>query len=209
VLRAEAKDLDDETRVECCSRPFRSTAAIFCRFWPTKNGWCRTLTYFRSLYFRAVRRLCGLLYDAKRYTELSDVCTKASEIDPFEEEVHRYYILSLVRRNKANAALSHYSYVSDLFFRELGIRLSDEMRAIYREIAGTLGSIQTTWASSRRTSARKAWSTALSSASTRCSGASTASRPAPPPAPARRCSSGCVTVADLNGERPPSRSSRR
>lgn len=99
--------------------------------------------YYRSLYFRAVHNVCELLADAGRYAELGDVCTKASEIDPFEEEVHRYYILSLVRRNKTSAALEHYNYVGNLFYREMGVRVSEEMRALYREIAGTLGNIQT------------------------------------------------------------------
>jgi DNA-binding SARP family transcriptional activator len=99
--------------------------------------------YYRSMYFRAVHSACELLLAAGRYAELGDICTKASEIDPFEEEVHRYYILSLVRRNKTNAALLHYNYVGNLFYREMGVRVSQEMRALYREIAGTLGSIQT------------------------------------------------------------------
>lgn len=99
--------------------------------------------HYRNLYFRCVYRLCGLYLGQERYGEIVDICNVAGEIDPYEEEAHRYLITALVRQNKPGAALAHYNYVTDLFYRELGVRPSEALRRLYRDIAGTLGSIET------------------------------------------------------------------
>jgi hypothetical protein len=68
---------------------------------------------------------------------MEDICRKAIMIDQFEEAVHRYLLVALIRQGKQAAAMAHYSSTTDLFFRELGVTPSAEMRSLYREIART------------------------------------------------------------------------
>ncbi|MEG2204142.1 MAG: BTAD domain-containing putative transcriptional regulator, partial [Oscillospiraceae bacterium] len=106
--------------------------------------WAVPLTsYYRSRYFKCVNEVNGLLLRQERYEEVCALCSRASEFDVFEESTHHAHILALARLGRLNAALEHYNYVNDLFYRELGVRPSKEMRTVYREIAGTLGNVET------------------------------------------------------------------
>lgn len=90
---------------------------------------------YRSQYFQCVYALLEILQGQHRYAEMESICEKATQNDPFEEAAHRYYILSLIRQGKQSKAMGHYSRVTDLFFRELGVSPSAAMRSLYREIA--------------------------------------------------------------------------
>ncbi|MEG2173880.1 MAG: BTAD domain-containing putative transcriptional regulator [Oscillospiraceae bacterium] len=99
--------------------------------------------YYHAAYLRCALATCELLLEQQRYDEIYALCTRAFEIDRFEESLHYYYIKVLLAQGKAALALEHYNYVNDLFYRELGVRPTEGMRRLYREIAGTLGSIET------------------------------------------------------------------
>ena len=94
-------------------------------------------TYYRGLYFECVHALMALLDARNRYTDIEAVARKALDIDPFAEGVHIALMHALVRGQKNQQAMAHYSYVNDLFFRELGIKPSDAMQNIFRAIATT------------------------------------------------------------------------
>lgn len=100
-------------------------------------------SYFRSIYFKNVYTAANLLMEMERYDDLRVMCERAIIIDPFEENANRYYILSLIRQNKQSAALEHYNHVMELFYRELGVRPSESIRALYREITKTINSVET------------------------------------------------------------------
>jgi hypothetical protein len=48
----------------------------------------------------------------------------------------------MVRQQKQAQALNHYSFVTNLFFRELGVNPSKAMRAIYRDIVRTVHDVE-------------------------------------------------------------------
>ncbi|MFV0401930.1 MAG: BTAD domain-containing putative transcriptional regulator [Oscillospiraceae bacterium] len=91
--------------------------------------------YFRSLYFKSVYAfLEQLLRRPGREEDIQTVCEQALLIDQYEEQIHTYLLTALMRTGKQRQALSHYSYVTDLFFRELGVGPSAAMREVYKEI---------------------------------------------------------------------------
>lgn len=70
-------------------------------------------------------------------------------------------------------AMAHYEHVTNLFYRELGVKPSERLRNLYREIIKNVQHVKPIWKSSKRTCGKPRWHTALSSANTRCSKTST------------------------------------
>lgn len=99
-------------------------------------------SHYRTLYLDCVYGLLEILTAQQRYAEMEPICLKTIGIDQFEETAHRYLILSLIRQGKQSQAMSHYSQVTELFFRELGVSPSASTRALYREIAKTTHDVE-------------------------------------------------------------------
>lgn len=97
--------------------------------WPTSIR-----TYYRKLYIDCVLKLCMLLTDLNRHQDIETICSKAISFEPLEESIHEYLITALIKRNKQGKALEHYNYVSELFYKELGINVSQKLRDIYRDV---------------------------------------------------------------------------
>lgn len=99
-------------------------------------------SYYRSMYFKLVYATLELLLSQERYEEMEMICKKALIIDQFEENAHKYLILAMIRQGKQTQALAHYSFVTDLFFRELGVNPSSAMRSLYRDIVKTIHNVE-------------------------------------------------------------------
>lgn len=100
-------------------------------------------SHYRSIYFKCVYAVFGMLSEQERYAEIEMICRKALVIDQFEENTHKHLITSLIRQGLQSQALSHYNFVADLFFRELGVNLSVSLRDLYREIIKTDRDVET------------------------------------------------------------------
>lgn len=99
-------------------------------------------SYYRSMYFKCVYAALELLLRTQKYTEIELICQKALIIDQFEEDIHKYLILAMIHQGKQTHALAHYSYITDLFFRELGVNPSPSMRDLYRDIIKTINNVE-------------------------------------------------------------------
>ena len=65
-----------------------------------------------------------------------------SVIDPYDECLHLHLISSLIATHPELQALSHYHYVTDLFFPQFGISPSKEMTSLYKDIMRTIKSAE-------------------------------------------------------------------
>lgn len=100
-------------------------------------------SYYRTLYFRCVYTVCDLLREQRRFAEMQEICEKAIRIDPLEERANRLLIQSFIGQENSTAALEHYNYITDLCYRELGVKPSEELRSLYREITKSVNSVET------------------------------------------------------------------
>ena len=89
---------------------------------------------YHLMYLSAVKSLAEILNERGNFEEMHDICSRASELESLDEQLHVLIITSLVRQGKYGAALNHYEYTTDLLYRNLGVRPSDELRALYTEI---------------------------------------------------------------------------
>ncbi|MDL2219087.1 winged helix-turn-helix domain-containing protein [Ruminococcaceae bacterium OttesenSCG-928-O06] len=99
-------------------------------------------TYYRSLFFKCVEYALEYLEETGRNNDVELVCSRALAIDQFEESLHLAYMNALVRQDKKSAALSHYTKVADMFFREMGVTPCDEMRELYQELSTSLNNAE-------------------------------------------------------------------
>lgn len=88
--------------------------------------------YYHRLYIQAVLDVTDLMKERKMYGEIIKVCERAFLIEFFEEEIHLRFLEALIESGKLHQALAHYEYVTAVFYRELGVKPSSSMRALYR-----------------------------------------------------------------------------
>ena len=81
--------------------------------------------------------------DRRDYQKVVEVCEKAIIIDRFDEKLHEQLILAFYNVGWQQKALEHYDYITNLFYRELGVKVSDRLRSIYRDIIKTEKSVET------------------------------------------------------------------
>jgi len=109
-------------------------------FLPKQTGeiWVIPLnTHYHALYLTAVKELTALLEEMGRHEDIVEVCSRAIEIDNLDEELYCHLVRALVRLGRDSAALSHYEAATELLYRNLGVRPSEELRSLYREIMKT------------------------------------------------------------------------
>ena len=90
--------------------------------------------HYHALYLEAVKEYADLLEHAEKFETMAELCPRASQLDPLDESLHTLIVRALLRQGKDSAALSHYEKATDLLYRNLGVRPSEELRALYREI---------------------------------------------------------------------------
>lgn len=102
---------------------------ITCYDWviPLRN-------YYRRIYLDIIWELKKILTKKGRHDEIIKICEKALLIEPFEESLHQYYVEALLNEGKIKDAQAHYEYITSLFYRELGVKPSNELRNLYRRI---------------------------------------------------------------------------
>lgn len=91
-------------------------------------------TYYRSRFFQCARLALDLLEGTDRVGDREFICNRAVTIDPFSEAFHLAYMRILVEQGKHSTALTHYSKMAEMFFREMGVTPGDELRTLYAEL---------------------------------------------------------------------------
>lgn len=90
--------------------------------------------HYHGLYLSAVKAMADLLDETGEYEEMEQICTKAVQIDPLEEAIHVLLVRGLLRQGKNTAALNQYDQATELLYRNLGVKPSQELRALYTAI---------------------------------------------------------------------------
>jgi DNA-binding SARP family transcriptional activator len=99
-------------------------------------------TYYTSLYIKNIIEASELLLSQKRYEDIINICEVATEYYPFEEQIQILLIKAYSFAGRYNKALSHYDHITKLFYKELGVKVSDSLRNMYREISKNISSIK-------------------------------------------------------------------
>lgn len=93
-----------------------------------------TTVHYHSLYSHCVKSCSTLLIEEERYDEAIELCKKALNFLIYEESIHRSLIYALICTKQITAALDHYRYVTNLFYRDMSAKLSDSFLQLYNQI---------------------------------------------------------------------------
>ncbi len=99
--------------------------------------------YFSSLYINCVLKLCALYREKQKYGEIIALCEEAIVHVPFEESVHSALSYAYLGSGQSGKALQHYNYMTDFFYRELGVDVSGDLRELYRRITTSIHEVET------------------------------------------------------------------
>lgn len=89
------------------------------------------ISRYHSRYIVAIKKYAKLLEQCKDYSEMEEVCLKALEAEPTNEELHILEIQALLRQNKQMEAQKHYKTAADILYRDLGVHPSQQLRELY------------------------------------------------------------------------------
>lgn len=98
--------------------------------------------YYSALYNECVIKLCGLLIEEQRFAEIVEICEIALKYAPFEEAIHKMLLYGYISMGQRGQALDHYNEVVDLFYRELGVDITDSLRPIYKQLINSINHIE-------------------------------------------------------------------
>ena len=99
-------------------------------------------SFYHELFFESVFNLIDLLKAKRAYSEIIKVCEQAYAIDYLEEKIHIKMIETLLADGQVVRARAHYNEVTSAFYREMGIKPSEQMKNLYRIVGAEAGSFE-------------------------------------------------------------------
>lgn len=91
---------------------------------------------YRQKFTSAVETLLSYYKNNNLHHDVIALCEKAMAIDPYDEKVHVTFLRSLMATNRVAHARMHYSYITELLYRDLGVSPSAELKEAYALING-------------------------------------------------------------------------
>lgn len=141
IRRAEHVHGDDD-KIAAYYEAFRLYKGEFL----PKSAYCdwvlRKSTYYATLFITCTVKLCKLLEQQKRFDEIIHICENAVDIYTYEEKLHEQLLRAYIASGRFSKALSHYNYISKLFYSEMGVCLSDGIKALYQKIISSISAIE-------------------------------------------------------------------
>lgn len=109
----------------------------------SQEPWVMSLRmYYHTLYLQMCLEAAELLEAEARNIEIIDLCRKALDLEPYEEEIHLLLMRALSATGSQQAAIQHYNYVTQLFMDQLGVAPSDQLTAFYRDLVKSTKSVE-------------------------------------------------------------------
>jgi DNA-binding SARP family transcriptional activator len=89
----------------------------------------------KKLYCKCIEKAAELLNAENEYKTAFEIYSKASFIYPYDEEFHIGKISALINMKRYREALSNFENVTEMFFKELGLKPSDNLIRMYQKIS--------------------------------------------------------------------------
>ena len=99
------------------------------------NEWALTqAAALHGRYLEAVYDYVELLKVDKKHRQVTEVCRRALDVDPFDDQLHILLMSALIDINRTSEALKEYRHVVHMYYRYLGIEPSAEMQEFYEQM---------------------------------------------------------------------------
>jgi len=126
--------ISDEVRLELLLKAIDLYKGDFL---PNSAGdmWVMPLSrWYRSLFIGCVHEALELLSGTGRDSKAEELCSKALQLDPFDEKTLEYHIRALLAQDKYVEASEEYKRSETMFYDVLGVSFSDNLRALHDQI---------------------------------------------------------------------------
>ena len=90
--------------------------------------------HYRRLYLDSTKEAAAWLIDLNEYQTARRILEQGLAKDPYLEELHYLLLQVFVKQGEIKAALKHYSYCTNLLYKELGAKPSEGLKRIYQMI---------------------------------------------------------------------------
>lgn len=101
----------------------------------TNQHWVFSIrNHYKRHYMETVLKVSNLLFEKEDTEKIIEICAKAIEIDVYEEVFHIYYMKALNTIGNKKEALLHYEQITGFYYRELGLKPSDDFRTLYKTL---------------------------------------------------------------------------
>jgi DNA-binding SARP family transcriptional activator len=94
--------------------------------------------WLHELYVRTANAAAELLEDACRMDDVAALCSRAIELEPYNEELYLHLMRSLLALGRSREAVTAYRNMSELMYDNFGVTPSDDIKALYREALNTV-----------------------------------------------------------------------
>lgn len=94
-------------------------------------------THFHNLYLDTAKNFFCLLEKRNDFETMEYYCTKALEIERFDETLHCVLIQTLLSQGNSIAALNHYEKATTMLYSTLDVKPSKKLRGLYMDIIRT------------------------------------------------------------------------
>lgn len=104
----------------------------------SEQMWVMSLSaHYHKRFLEAAKTLADLLEQTQNFEEMHEIAVRANTLDRLDEGLHVRIIRALIGQNEITAALKHFDLATDLLYRGLKVRPSEELRALYHEMMNT------------------------------------------------------------------------
>ena len=99
-------------------------------------------SYYRNIFIDCVKGAGNLLMSKRKYADAALICERAASIEPYDESLHELIVRAYLQNGDRHKAVEHYEYVSELFYKNLGVKLSDNIRLMMRDIMKSISGVE-------------------------------------------------------------------
>lgn len=143
LKKANNTSLSEEDRISYYMEALQIYKGDFMTKHSTEIWVVPIATYFHNLYLDAAKSLLQLLQQQNDYENMEYYCTKALQIERFDETLHCILIQTYLGQGNTIAAMNHYEQTTELLYQNLGVKPSKELRALYLDIIRTQKTLET------------------------------------------------------------------
>lgn len=124
---ANAPGTSSDTCMQACLQLISLYKGDYMPQFSTVDWMSMQAAHYKNAYLNSVQKVCALLLAQKRPEEVVDLCEKAIAVDPYDEAIHGLLIRAYIALNQHKKAISHYKYIRERLYAELGVTLSEEI----------------------------------------------------------------------------------
>lgn len=96
--------------------------------------WVLTLgAHYHNVYVSRLMQVAPMLQELGRGDEILEFWNVVSQIEPFNEDLHRVFMRAYIDSNRQQDAMKIYRKLKDRLLSELGVLPGEEVRALYHE----------------------------------------------------------------------------